>query len=155
MAHRAKRAAWHLLHEHPACPTSPHTRCPRALMQACCWPWVQIGAGIMALPRTFATLGILLGTTMMGLVFGLSYFSLFALIRCEAVCQNSGLFLCGYSLASQASCSIYLCATPGSLLAMLHCSTDPNAVHSRPSTLACSPTGNTHQVLRSCCSYLS
>ena len=36
----------------------------------------------MALPRTFATLGILLGATMMGLVFGLSYFSLFALVRC-------------------------------------------------------------------------
>lgn len=37
----------------------------------------------MALPRTFATLGIVLGVAMMGLVYGLSYFSLFALVRCS------------------------------------------------------------------------
>ncbi|GAB4822493.1 hypothetical protein N2152v2_009539 [Parachlorella kessleri] len=47
-----------------------------------------IGAGIMALPRTFATLGILLGATMMGLVFGLSYFSLFGLVRVSGLTRQ-------------------------------------------------------------------
>jgi len=40
-----------------------------------------IGAGIMALPRAFATLGLVLGGSLLAVVFGLSLFSLSALIR--------------------------------------------------------------------------
>lgn len=40
-----------------------------------------IGAGIMALPKAFATLGILLGMLMLAVVFVLSLFSLNALVR--------------------------------------------------------------------------
>ena len=40
-----------------------------------------IGAGIVALPRAFATLGLLLGGVLLTVVFSLSFFSLSALIR--------------------------------------------------------------------------
>ena len=40
-----------------------------------------IGAGIMALPRAFATLGVLLGAGCLAAIFGLSLFSLSALVR--------------------------------------------------------------------------
>lgn len=39
------------------------------------------GAGIMALPRAFATLGLALGGVLLILVFGLSLFSLSALVK--------------------------------------------------------------------------
>ncbi|KAK9815771.1 hypothetical protein WJX72_009225 [[Myrmecia] bisecta] len=40
-----------------------------------------IGAGIMALPRAFATLGIMLGTVMLVITYALSYFSLATIVR--------------------------------------------------------------------------
>ena len=39
------------------------------------------GAGIMALPRAFATLGLLVGMSLLAIVFGLAFFSLFSLIQ--------------------------------------------------------------------------
>ncbi len=46
-----------------------------------------IGAGIMALPRAFATLGLLLGAAMLAIIFVLSLFTLSALVRCAAARQ--------------------------------------------------------------------
>lgn len=40
-----------------------------------------IGAGIMALPRAFATLGVVLGASMLAVIFVLSFFSLGVLVR--------------------------------------------------------------------------
>ena len=68
------------------CPNHPPLpcpcRCPCPAQSTANLATTIIGAGIMALPRTFATLGIVLGVGMMALVYGLSYFSLFALVRC-------------------------------------------------------------------------
>lgn len=47
-----------------------------------------IGAGIMALPRAFATLGLVLGATMLGLIFILSFFSLGSLVRVSQLTQR-------------------------------------------------------------------
>lgn len=47
-----------------------------------------IGAGIMALPRAFATLGIVLGIGLLSIVFGLSFFSLSALVRAARVAKE-------------------------------------------------------------------
>lgn len=51
-----------------------------------------IGAGIMALPRAFATLGIVLGMAMLAVIFVLSFFSLGALVRCVQGCLTEGLW---------------------------------------------------------------
>ena len=74
----------------PAPPARPG--CARAalgLASSLCWcaqatanlATTIIGAGIMALPCAFATLGIVLGTTTLALIYSLSFFSLGALIR--------------------------------------------------------------------------
>lgn len=48
-----------------------------------------IGAGIMALPRAFATMGLLLGFGLLMCMFALSFFSLAALVRCAALARVS------------------------------------------------------------------
>jgi lipopolysaccharide export LptBFGC system permease protein LptF len=64
-----------------------------------------IGAGIMALPRAFATLGLVLGATMLGLIFILSFFSLGSLVRCAAVSpQRCCLLLSSLSLCVAVVC---------------------------------------------------
>uniref|UniRef100_A0A1D2A8A4 Amino acid transporter transmembrane domain-containing protein n=2 Tax=Auxenochlorella protothecoides TaxID=3075 RepID=A0A1D2A8A4_AUXPR len=47
-----------------------------------------MGAGIMALPRAFATLGLGLGFGLLMAVFALSFFSLDALVRCAAIARR-------------------------------------------------------------------
>jgi amino acid permease len=57
------------------------SRCPHAVQATANLGVTTIGAGIMALPRAFATLGIVLGMAMLAVVFVLSFFSLGALVR--------------------------------------------------------------------------
>lgn len=47
-----------------------------------------IGAGIMALPRAFATLGLVLGGGLLVVIFSLSFFSLGALVRAAEAAQK-------------------------------------------------------------------
>lgn len=48
-----------------------------------------MGAGIMALPRAFATLGLVLGFGLLMGIFALSFFSLAALVRCAGIARRS------------------------------------------------------------------